>query len=339
MPSHTTPSALRRGTAMLTATAILVAGCTTQMQRIGADDGTDACRPQLVALDSTGNFFGEDIVKGAVTGAVVGGLIGGLASGNWRGAAIGAAAGGVAGGVGGYLAARQRQAQDQAALNASIAGDLYREVGELEKTQIAFDQLMDCRFGQAQQIRADYRSGRIPRAQAEAAMAVVRGRAQRDLQLAQSINERIGTRGAEFDTAVESVAPGTKAQVASRYGAGGRPMVTLVTAQPVALRLRPDPRAPEIGQVTARQSVQVKPAAGGYAMVVLPDGQRGYVPASQAFGARGASMRAAAPPPAAQNSDVRTLAASTIVRRDNFSDSVSTAQTAIAGGGFELAPA
>src|ERR1700761_2648531 len=61
---------------------------TTQAQRIGPDDGTDACRPQLVALDSTGDFFGAAILQGtaigAGTGALAGGLIGGLAAGDWR---------------------------------------------------------------------------------------------------------------------------------------------------------------------------------------------------------------------------------------------------------------
>src|SRR6476646_10182059 len=87
---------LRRGVSMVAITGLLC-GCapgafTTQSQRIGPDDGTDSCRPQLVALDSTGNFFGADILKGAAigagTGALAGGLIGGLATGSWRGAAF-----------------------------------------------------------------------------------------------------------------------------------------------------------------------------------------------------------------------------------------------------------
>ncbi len=33
-----------------------------QESRIGPDDGKDSCRQELVMLDSTGNFFGEDIL-------------------------------------------------------------------------------------------------------------------------------------------------------------------------------------------------------------------------------------------------------------------------------------
>lgn len=51
---------LQRGIAMITAAAMLTACVSTREGRIGADDGTDACRAQVVALDSTGNFFGED---------------------------------------------------------------------------------------------------------------------------------------------------------------------------------------------------------------------------------------------------------------------------------------
>src|SRR5215475_7354568 len=122
----------RRGVSVV-AVAGLLCGCapgamTTREQRIGFDDGTDSCRPQLVALDSTGNFFGAQILQGAAVGAGVGalsgGLIGGLATGNWRGAAIGALAGGVAGGVIGgstaYWQALQQQKMDQAQLYSQV---------------------------------------------------------------------------------------------------------------------------------------------------------------------------------------------------------------------------
>ena len=159
---------LRRGVSVIAITGLLC-GCapgafTTQSQRIGPDDGTDSCRTQLVALDSTGNFFGAQILQGAAVGAGVGalagGLIGGLATGNWRGAAIGALAGGITGGVIGgsnaYWNALQQQQMDQAALYSRVSLDLERENAQIDKTQLAFDQLEDCRFRQAQAINADY---------------------------------------------------------------------------------------------------------------------------------------------------------------------------------------
>ncbi|HYF09615.1 MAG TPA: hypothetical protein VD970_18500, partial [Acetobacteraceae bacterium] len=118
-------SSIRRSVAVVVSVAML-AGCTTQAGRIGTDDGSDPCRAQLVALDSTGNYFAEDIITGAAVGAIggalVGGLLGAATGGGSRsiltGAAIGGVTGGVVGGTSAYFAARQRQARDQAALTA-----------------------------------------------------------------------------------------------------------------------------------------------------------------------------------------------------------------------------
>ncbi|WP_376092393.1 hypothetical protein ACE7GA_23565 [Roseomonas sp. CCTCC AB2023176] len=77
------PNRAHRLVAFATAGALL-AGCAGVNDRIGADDG-DACRQYLVQLDSTGNYFAGDILRGAAVGAVTGGVVGGLASGNWRG--------------------------------------------------------------------------------------------------------------------------------------------------------------------------------------------------------------------------------------------------------------
>jgi hypothetical protein len=56
---------LQRGVSVVAITGLLCScapgSMSTQSQRIGSDDGTDSCRTQLVALDSTGNFFGADI--------------------------------------------------------------------------------------------------------------------------------------------------------------------------------------------------------------------------------------------------------------------------------------
>lgn len=203
---------------------LLLPGCSTQSQRLGADDGSDVCRPQRVTLDSTGDFFGEDIVKGAAIGAVGGGLVGLLAGGNARSAAIGAVAGGVAGAAGGYFAARQQQSSDQASLYRTVSSDIDRDNAVIDKTQIAFNQLVDCRRGEANRIRADLRAGRITRPQAEAAMAAVRQRSQVDVQMAQAINGRIEQRGNDFALANQQVNPG--ASSAGRASSRARPPST-----------------------------------------------------------------------------------------------------------------
>ncbi|MBX6374448.1 MAG: hypothetical protein IRZ13_09440 [Acetobacteraceae bacterium] len=346
------PPRLRRPVAALTAASLILAACTTREQRIGYDDGSDACYQRRVQLDSTGNFFAEDIIRGAVIGAAGGAILGGLiaaatgarGSNVAAGAGIGALAGGAAGAMGGYLAARQRQARDQAELTSLIGNDLARENAELERAQLAFDLLMDCRFQQAAAVREAHRRGALTTPAAQAQLARLREQAQADIALAQMVNQRIQTRGAEFDTAIATIAPDAKADYEARKTAAQRSAVTARARQPVAVRLRPDPGAPEVARVAANQPVRLIPAASGFAKVENESGQViGYAPAD-AFGTRatGAPVRLGAAPPtpapaAAGATDTRSLAASNIARRDNFSESVGTAEAAVRGGGFELA--
>ncbi len=334
---------LRRTVAVLTSAALLTACVSTRAGRIGADDGSDACRAQLVALDSTGNFFAEDIIQGAAVGAVSGALLGGLiaaASGQrgsnvLAGAGIGAVAGGAVGAAGGYFAARQRQAADQASLNQAIAGDLAAENAQIDRTQLAFNQLMDCRFGTAPRIRADVRSGRLTRTQGEAQLANLRARTQADIQLAQSINGQITSRGDQFDTAIENVAPGTKQQVLA--GARVSRPVPVQARATVPLKLRPDPSAPDVAQINPREQVTLQRASGGYALVETASGVRGYAPASAFPEARSLPQAPRLQNASATEGDVRSLAASNIARRDNFSESVANAERLAQGQGFELA--
>ena len=331
-------AAIRRPVAALLAAALL-AGCSTRASRIGGDDGLDACRPQLVALDSTGDFFGEDILRGAAIGAASGGLLGALvgaaAGGRGRdiaiGAGIGILAGGAVGAAGGYLAARQRQAQDQASLAGAIGGDLAAENAQIDRTQLAFNQLVDCRLLAAEAIRRDVSGGRLAPAQGQSMMAELRGRMQRDIELAKQINQKIATRGAEFDTAIDSVAPGTREQVAARAPAPAQ----ATPRQPVPLRIRPEPAAPEVGRIAANERVTIRPAADNYALVETPSGVRGYAPLA-ALGSR-RPPTTSLPPANGGGGEVRELAASNIARRDNFSESVTNAERVTQGQGFELA--
>lgn len=321
---------------VLVASAGLLAGCaqgqfSTREARIGPDDGTDSCRPQLVALDSTGNFFGASILAGAGIGAATGAVAGGLIGGDWRGALIGAAVGGALGAAGGYLQAVQQRNADQAAMMSQVRGDLTRENAEIDRTQLALDQLNDCRAMQAYRIRTDYAAGRISRATAVAAMAGVKQRAQRDLALARQINQQIQGRSDEFVVAADSISPGTKNALAAQAPAAR----DSVLRQEVRLRASPDAASPEIGTVKARETVKVTGVRNGYAVVQTASGQRGYAPVAAVDPA---AVRAAAPAPAAGaagSQDVRTLAGSNASRRDSFAQSVQV--TAAAADGFELA--
>jgi hypothetical protein len=283
----------------------LLAGCaqpSARDGRIGADDGTDSCRTQLVALDSTIDFFGGDILDVGAPGAS----------------------------AGSDLSAQLPRNRDQASLSASVAADLERENAGLDRTQLAYDQLMDCRFGQAQRIRALVANGSLDRASGRAQMAQLRERTQREIALAQVTSQNVNKRGAEFDTIVETIAPGTtKAALAVR----NVPLRGVQVSRATSIRLRPDAASPEIGSVAARQSVQARPASGSFALVETADGQRGYVTIASF-----ASRRALGTPrvtPAGVPGDARSLAVSNVARRDNFAESVTQAQNAAATG-FEL---
>lgn len=325
---------MSRGTAVLAA-GLLLAGCvTTQSGRIGPDDGTDSCRRQLVALDSTGNFFAEDIIKGAVVGAVAGGLIGGLASGNWRGAAIGAVAGAATGAATGYFVAVQQQQRDQAGIFRQVKDDLGRENAQLDRTQVAFDQLTDCRFQQARQVRADLAAGRISREQAQRQMNLIRTRYDRDVQLARTINGQINGRQEQFADAANNLSPGTKDAI-ERSRARPR---TVQLASSAPLKVAPGAQAGELTTLSARQSVTVKNQRDGFALVETADGQQGFVPVSALQGGARAvpvTTVSAAGAGGADQGEVRTLAATNAAKRDNFSDSIAVAERASATG-FDL---
>ncbi len=332
---------MHRPVAVIASAAIFLAACTTQGGRIGADDGSDVCRAQLVQLDSTGNYFAEDMIRGAALGAAGGAIIGGVIAaargGNSRnvlaGAGIGAVVGGVGGAAAGYFSSRRQQFNDQAQLNQAIAQDVSAESQQIDRSQRAFDLLLDCRMATAARIRSDFAARRIGREQAQGAMQNIRARLANDVAVAQRINERIGARGGEYDTAFTEVAPTARTQAGARIG---RPQ-PVTTARVIPLRLRPDAAAPEFTQVQARERVTVRPAHSGYALVETESGVRGYAPAALFGGAAGAQSRQASPNAAPVTGNVQTLAATNIARRDNFSESVATANAAATGQAFELA--
>lgn len=325
---------IRLGPSMIVVAGLLTGcgpgGLSSQNARIGADDGTDVCRPYVVALDSTGNYFAADIMKGAAIGALGGGLAGGLIGGDWKGALIGAGAGAILGGASSYWMALQQQAQDQAVLNARVSGDLQQENGAIDRTQAAFNQVMDCRFRQANEIQADYAARRIDRPNAVARMSWVKARAQRDLETARRIDSQIAGRGAQFEVAADNLEP-APAATASRPVS--RPATVRTAA---ALKLRPDPAAPEIGTLQASQPVTVGPVRNGYALVSTQSGQQGYASATAISGGRGLASAQPRNDAGRSPDDVRSLAGSNAARRDDFNQSVAISANAVSSG-FELA--
>ncbi len=205
---------------------------------------------------------------------------------------------------------------------------LRQENAELDALQIAFDALLYCRWIEARTIRAELAASRVARPAAEARMAALRARLQRDLSRAQAVLDSLERRAGAREAAVEAAAPGTRA--ATQAARAGGPTRRVVAAATVPLRLRPEAGAPEIGRVAAGQPVQVRPAQSGFALVEGQGGLRGYAPS----GAFQVAERAA-PAVAGPASPVRVLAASNLAKRDNFAESLGLAREA-AVSGFEL---
>jgi hypothetical protein len=191
----------------LAASIVIVTGCATPLSRedrIGPDDGSDGCRQYVVALDSTGNFFAEDMLKGAVAGAVAGGLVAALTGGSSQDIAKGALIGGALGAIGGYYKSRMEQGRDQAVL--AINNDLAREGDELDKADTAANALVACRLDQRDRIRADYASRRISRDEARRRWSQLQQQVARDNTVMQMVAENIGKRQEEYQYANEQIA-------------------------------------------------------------------------------------------------------------------------------------
>jgi hypothetical protein len=221
------------------------------------------------------------------------------------------------------------RAAEPAASPAGIGTALAQENAELDALQISFDALLYCRWIEARTIRAELAASRVARPVAEARMAALRARLQRDLARAQAVLESLERRASAREAVVEAAAPGSRA--AAQVARGGGPTRRVVAAATVPLRLRPEAGAPEIGRVPAGQAVQVRPAQSGFALVEGQGGLRGYAPS----GAFQIAERAAAVAGGA-GGPVRLLAATNLAKRDNFAESLGLAREA-AVSGFEIA--
>jgi hypothetical protein len=284
----------RHAAAGFAALALLVAGC---VGRGGLPDRGEGCRTQLASFNGAGDAF-LDAGRPGDPGALARGR---LATFLRRGAAPA----------------------------AGIEAALAQENAELDALQIAFDALLYCRWIEARTIRAELAANRVARPAAEDRMAALRARLQRDLNRAQAVLDSLERRAAAREAALEAAAPGSRA--AAQAARSGGPTRRVVAAATVALRLRPEAGAPEIGRVAAGQAVSVRPAQSGFALVEGQGGLRGYAPA----GAFQIAERAA-PAIAGPATPVRLLAATNLARRDNFAESLGLAREA-AVSGFELA--
>jgi len=210
---------------LLTATALALPGCvTTRDQRIGANDGSDRCYAYRLALDSTGNYFAEDMIQGAAIGAIGGALIGGLATGSARGAIVGGLSGLAVGALGGYWNSKLQQGRDQAI--TGTLSDLRAESTNLQKTQEALNQLVNCRRGEIATVKADLKAKRITREEAESRMSAIRVNLAKDYEIASSIDKNITKRNDEYLFAVDQVQPGSSDKIRTAVKKPSKPSKT-----------------------------------------------------------------------------------------------------------------
>jgi hypothetical protein len=301
-----------------------------------AADPNDACARQQQNFANARNLFAASVITGAAVGAVAGSavqvriggfgvpgsaaMLGGLAAGALAGAAVGS-----------YLEQRRRESGDDAALATAVAGDLARENDNLDLARNAAEFLLDCRLRRAQDIREAARAGTLPAPQAQAQLATLQAQAGRDLELAREVEARIATRDGELAPAMEALAPGARAEGAAE-AVSAAPAMPATAPIALPLRARPEATAVTVATVPAGQPVLLRPAREpGFVAVEAAGGTRlGYVPAASFPAAP--TARAVPPPP---NAPLRVLAASNVVRRDNFRETVGDLSRAAAGQGFE----
>lgn len=230
---------IKKSIAYVTIASMALGGCvTTREDRIGVDDGKDACYQQRVLLDSTGDYFAESMIAGAAIGAITGAAAGLIIQGNARGALIGAVSGAALGAAGGYWQAKMQQGREQAVL--SVISDAQKESETLSKTQLALDQLLKCRRGEISKVKADLKAKRISREEAEQRMAAIRNQLNKDYEIATKISADATKRRDEFVKAANEIQPGAADKIAKA-----------ANKKPSKINSNAKPDAQAVGHVTS----------------------------------------------------------------------------------------
>lgn len=236
--------------AVVLSTSIALSGCvTTRQERIGANDGTDACYQHRVALDSTGDFYAEDMLAGAMAGAVAGAATGLLVRGNPQAALIGAVSGAAIGAAGGYWYSKMQQGREQAIL--SVMSDAQKESASLGKTQAALDQLVNCRRAEIARVKGDYKAKRITKEVAEQRLAVIREQLDKDHEIASSISANVVKRRDSFLEAAENITPGARTQIQNAKAQQASTKKTTKKKDKPVQPAASDPAAQTIAHVTS----------------------------------------------------------------------------------------
>ncbi|ESS70663.1 OmpA-like protein [Methyloglobulus morosus KoM1] len=177
--------------------SLLIVGCASLGGTYSEDKG-DICADSRGDLRRTEDYFAKqsvtNILGGAAAGAVSGAIISAISGGDiGKGAAIGAAAGA---GVG---------------LLKTLYDSLDRENKQIDLATNAFNSLSQCRFKAADQVRSDFKVGRITEQDALKKLSDLKMRFNEDIVIAERIGAKMSERSTEFQSKLvkedPSVAP------------------------------------------------------------------------------------------------------------------------------------
>ncbi|MBF8274194.1 MAG: hypothetical protein HW380_3299 [Magnetococcales bacterium] len=200
-------------------------GVSTQEGRIGSDDSSDPCYAELKTLDALGDFYGEDMLKGALIGAAAGAGIGFLTGQKASNVLAGAAIGAAVGAAGGYWNNQLQKGRAQAKVAAMA--DMEKELAKYDETQVAVEKLSTCRNNSLEKIKQDRIAKRTTPEMAHKQLESFKLLRQKDVALWQTIKEQSGKRvgeykmaAAEFDRAEAAGEPDVAPSTQSNSGGG-----------------------------------------------------------------------------------------------------------------------
>lgn len=146
---------------------LLVSGCASLVPQTAQVNYYKQCYEPIAKVREEHKSFTNTVVLSTAVGAVGGAAIGALIGGQ-RGALIGAGVGALAAGGGAYYIKKQQQIQDDNQRRASIANDIETDVSALDSITLASIQARKCYRQQFTTALADYKAGRIEKAELKA---------------------------------------------------------------------------------------------------------------------------------------------------------------------------
>lgn len=335
----------------LTTTACVPPG---GLQFGGGPSPDEACYAEYQQLRNTGGAFSEDFIASALQGAILGGVAGVFGSlivgggVNWGAVLATAAAGALTATTNTYLTQRAKQAQTEAQLFQQIAGDVLTANRNIDASQAAFDQLMDCRQREAATIRARLRSGELTRDQAEAEMTALREAVRGDIQLAQRINEDIQERSTVFTETSVAVNADTGA-LENSANVDPLPATRYAVLTNSNIRSGPGTNFNRVGSLIAGTTVTVTGRDGDWLRVLVNSRSIGFVaarllaaPGTPEYRSALATPAPTAPEPTITASEVQSaeqlapVAQSSLAKAEGYENSIQVVEASLDGGGFDL---